>query len=211
MSNTINKLIIGLTGGIGSGKSAVSERFIAAGIKVVDADYASRVVVEKGQPALQKIAEHFGADILLEDGTLNRAMLREKIFATQSERKWLESLLHPLINEYIFSELASATTPYAILENPLLFETGQSERCDRILVIDVPVELQVQRVMARDNNPEEQVRAIINAQIPREERLSRADDVIENDKDLSHLDKETLALHQRYLKLAEAHDANSNS
>lgn len=211
MSHSINKLIIGLTGGIGSGKSAVSERFVAMGIKVVDADYASRVVVEKGQPALAKIAEHFGADILLEDGTLNRAMLREKIFATPEERKWLESLLHPLINEYIFSELANATTPYAILENPLLFETGQSERCDRILVIDVPVELQVQRVMARDDNPEEQVRAIIKAQIPREERLSRADDVIENDKDLSHLDKETLALHQTYLKLAEAHDANSKA
>ena len=196
------KLIIGLTGGIGSGKSAVSERFVAVGVKVVDADYASRVVVEKGQPALKKIAEHFGADILLDDGTLNRAALREKIFATQSERKWLESLLHPLINQYIFSELASATTPYAILENPLLFETGQAERCDRVLVVDVSVELQVQRVMARDDNPEAQVRAIIEAQLPREERLKRADDVIVNDKDLAHLDRETKRLHAAYLELA---------
>lgn len=196
------KLIVGLTGGIGSGKSAVSERFVAAGIKVVDADYASRVVVEKGQPALAQIAEHFGADILQDDGTLNRAMLREKIFAEPTERKWLEALLHPLINQYIFSELASATTPYAILENPLLFETGQSERCHRILVVDVPVELQVQRVMARDNNPEDQVRAIIKAQIPRDDRIARADDIIVNDQDLAHLDTETARLHQSYLALA---------
>jgi len=202
----LGKLIVGLTGGIGSGKSAVSERFKAAGVKVVDADYASRVVVEKGQPALKKIAEHFGADILLDDGTLNRALLREKIFATEAERKWLESLLHPLINQYIFSELASATTPYAILENPLLFETGQAERCNRILVVDVPVELQVKRVMARDNNPEEQVRAIIKAQIPREDRVARADDIIVNDQDLEHLDRETERLHQSYLALAEKDD-----
>jgi len=204
-TSSIDKLIIGLTGGIGSGKSAVSERFVAAGIKVVDADYASRVVVEKGQPALDKIAEHFGAEILLEDGTLNRAGLREKIFATPSERKWLEALLHPLINQYIFAELANATTAYAILENPLLFETGQAERCDRILVVDVPVELQVERVMARDNNPEKQVRAIIDAQIPRQERLKRADDVIVNDKDLAHLDAETTRLHQSYLQLSKTH------
>lgn len=196
------KLIVGLTGGIGSGKSAVSERFKAAGIKVVDADYASRVVVEKGQPALAQIAEHFGADILQADGTLDRAALREKIFATLDERKWLEALLHPLINAYIFSELASAETAYAILENPLLFETGQSERCDRILVVDVPVEVQVQRVMARDNNPEAQVRSIIAAQISREDRLARADDVIVNDQDLDHLDRETARLHSQYLELA---------
>lgn len=199
-----NKLIIGLTGGIGSGKSAVSERFQAAGIKVVDADYASRVVVEKGQPALARIAEHFGADILQADGTLDRAALREKIFAATEERKWLEGLLHPLINAYIFSELASAETPYAILENPLLFETGQSERCNRILVVDVPVDVQVERVMARDNNPEAQVRAIIAAQISREDRLARADDVIVNDKDLEHLDEETARLHSEYLELANA-------
>ena len=198
-----DKLIVGLTGGIGSGKSAVSERFRALGIKVVDADYASRVVVEKGQPALAQIAEHFGADILLEDGGLNRALLREKIFAEESERRWLESLLHPLINKYIFDELASAETAYAMLENPLLFETNQADRCQRILVVDVPVELQVKRVMQRDNNPEEQVRAIIAAQISREDRLARADDVIVNDKDLKHLDAETARLHALYLQQAE--------
>ncbi|MEM7220121.1 MAG: dephospho-CoA kinase [Pseudomonadota bacterium] len=193
-------LIVGLTGGIGSGKSAVSERFEAKGIRVVDADIASRVVVEKGRPALAAIAEHFGEGILQEDGTLDRAKLREKIFADPSERKWLESLLHPLINEYIFSELAKAESPYAILANPLLFETGQEQRCDRVLVVDVPVELQVKRTMERDGNSEEQVRAIIAAQIPRDDRLARADDVVENDKDLTHLDLEVYRLHAEYLK-----------
>ena len=109
--NKKQKLIVGLTGGIGSGKSAVSERFVAAGIKVVDADYASRVVVEKGQPALAEIASHFGADILQDDGTLNRAMLREKIFAEPTERKWLEALLHPLINQYIFDLTSKELIP----------------------------------------------------------------------------------------------------
>ena len=199
---TQNRLIIGLTGGIGSGKSAVSDRFADHGIKIVDADIASRVVVEPGKPALRKIAEHFGANILQDDGGLNRAALREKIFADPSERKWLESLLHPLINEYLFSELASAESVYAILANPLLFETQQDKACTRILVVDVPVELQVSRTVARDNNSPEQVKAIIAAQISREDRLARADDVILNDRDLAHLDQETQRLHQSYCALA---------
>ena len=199
---TQNRLIIGLTGGIGSGKSAVSDRFADLGIKIVDAGIASRVVVEPGKPALGKIAEHFGANILQDDGGLNRAALREKIFADPSERKWLESLLHPLINEYLFSELASAQSVYAILANPLLFETQQDKACTRILVVDVPVELQVSRTVARDNNSPEQVKAIIAAQISRDDRLAKADDVILNDRDLAHLDHETQRLHESYCALA---------
>ena len=202
------RLTIGLTGGIGSGKSAVSDRFGALGIKIVDADIASRVVVEKGRPALAAIAEHFGGNIiLLEDGTLNRAGLREKIFADPAERQWLERLLHPLINQYLYDELASAESAYAILTNPLLLETHQDAACDRILVVDVPVELQVSRTMARDNNSEEQVRNIIKAQIAREDRLARADDVIVNDQDLAHLDAETARLHAQYLSLADTREA----
>ena len=197
-----DKLIIGLTGGIGSGKSAVSDRFAALGIKIVDADIASRVVVEPGKPALTEIMSHFGAEILQADGGLNRALLREKIFATPAERKWLETLLHPLINEYIFTELAQAQSAYAILANPLLFETQQDKACDRVLVIDVPVELQISRTTARDNNSESQVRAIIDAQISREDRLARADDVIVNDQTLTHLDTETMRLHDHYIELA---------
>jgi dephospho-CoA kinase len=196
-------MIVGLTGGIGSGKTAVSDRFAASGIKIVDADIASRVVVEHGQPALAQIAEHFGADILQSDGTLDRASLREKIFATPSERRWLEQLLHPLINEYVFAELDNAESDYAMLTNPLLFETGHYKRCKRILVVDVPVELQVQRTVQRDSNSESQVRAIIAAQISREDRLAKADDVIVNDKDLIHLDIEVERLHAKYLALVE--------
>ena len=198
-----SKMIVGLTGGIGSGKTAVSDRFAALGIKIVDADIASRVVVEHGKPALAQIAEHFGADILQTDGTLDRASLREKIFATPSKRHWLEQLLHPLINEYVFAELDNAESDYAMLTNPLLFETGHYKRCKRILVVDVPVELQVQRTVQRDSNSESQVRAIIAAQISREDRLAKADDVIVNDKDLVHLDSEVERLHTKYLALVK--------
>jgi dephospho-CoA kinase len=194
--------VVGLTGGIGSGKSAVSERFAALGIKVVDADLASRVVVEPGQPALLRIAEHFGAELITTEGSLDRAALRAKVFADEGERRWLEQLLHPLINAYIKSELDSAESPYAILAHPILVETGQTRICNRVLVVDVPEEVQLQRTMARDNNSEEQVRNIMAAQATREQRLAAADDVIVNDQDLEHLDREVARLHAEYLRLA---------
>jgi len=196
--------VVGLTGGIGSGKSAVSERFAALGIKVVDADVASRVVVEPGQPALLRIAEHFGAELITAEGSLDRAALRAKVFADDGERRWLEQLLHPLINAYIRKELDSAESPYAMLAHPILIETGQTRICNRVLVVDVPEEVQLQRTMARDNNSEEQVRNIMAAQATREQRLAAADDVIVNDKDLDHLDREVARLHAEYLRLAGA-------
>lgn len=196
--------VVGLTGGIGSGKSAVSERFAALGIKVVDADVASRVVVEPGQPALLRIAEHFGAELITAEGSLDRAALRAKVFADEGERRWLEQLLHPLINAYIKSELDSAESPYAMLAHPILVETGQTRICNRVLVVDVPEEVQLQRTMARDNNSEEQVRNIMSAQATREQRLAAADDVIVNDQDLEHLDREVARLHAEYLRLAGA-------
>lgn len=197
--------VVGLTGGIGSGKSAVSDRFAALGIKVVDADIASRVVVEPGQPALAAIAEHFGAELIDASGALDRAELRKRVFAEESERRWLEQLLHPLINEYIAAQLASATSAYAILAHPLLVETGQTRICSRVLAVDVPEALQLQRTMARDNNSEEQVRSIMDAQASRKDRLAAADDVIENDRDLDHLDQEVARLHKQYVDLAGAH------
>ena len=196
--------VVGLTGGIGSGKSAVSERFEALGIKIVDADVASRVVVERGQPALAKIAEHFGAELITPEGDLDRAALRQKVFADEGERRWLEQLLHPLINAYLRTELDSAESPYAILAHPILVETGQNAICDRVLVVDVPEAVQLERTMARDNNTEEQVRNIMAAQASREERLAAADDVIVNDQDLAHLDRDTQRLHRDYLELAAA-------
>lgn len=198
----MSKLVIGITGGIGSGKTAVSDRFQALGITVIDADVASRVVVEPGRPALAAIAEHFGAGVLNDDGTLNRAELRKQVFADADERRWLEQLTHPLINEYLREELAKAESPYAILVSPLLAETGQSRFCQRILVVDVPVEVQVARTMSRDANDEAQVRAIIAAQASREQRLALADDVIVNDQGLDHIDAEVQRLHQIYLEMA---------
>ena len=196
-------LIIGLTGGIGSGKTAASDHFQQLGITIVDADVASRTVVEPGKPALNKIAERFGAEMILQDGGINRALLRTRVFATEEDRLWLEALLHPLISEEITQGLQNSTSPYSILVSPLLLETTQSDFVARVLVIDVPVDLQVERTMTRDNNSEEQVRAIVAAQSDRQQRLSKADDVIVNDQDLSHLHQQVEQLHKSYLKLAE--------
>ena len=201
--------VIGLTGGIGSGKSAVSDRFAQHGITIVDADVASRVVVEPGRPALTRIAEHFGAELITSSGTLDRALLRSKVFSSEQERKWLEALLHPLIAEEIQSGLANSRSPYTVLVSPLLLETTQHSYVDRILVVDVPVELQLRRTMARDNNSESQVRAIIAAQMARDTRRSRADDLISNDGSLEQLQQQVDTLHQRYLALAAAKAAGA--
>lgn len=201
-------LVIGITGGIGSGKTAVSDRFAARGIAVVDADLASRVVVEPDRPALAAIREHFGDEVIADDGSLDRAALRGKVFADPAERRWLEQLLHPLIGEELRSGLQVATSPYAVLVSPLLFEAGQISLADRVLVVDVPEDLQVERTAARDGNSAEQVRAIMAAQADRETRLARADDVIVNDGGLDELDAAVETLHQSYLKLAPARSAS---
>lgn len=198
----MSKFVVGLTGGIGSGKTAVSDRFQALGIVIVDADIASRVVVEPGKPALQEIQKHFGATIIQADGSLDRAALREKVFKDEQERKWLEQLLHPLINEQIRKELSTSSSPYTILVSPLLIETGQFRFTHRILVVDVPLEKQVERTMVRDNNSEEQVRNIIKAQTSRDERVASADDIILNDGDLDKLDKSVADLHAKYSAMA---------
>ena len=195
-------MIIGLTGGIGSGKSAAADRFGHHGITIADADLASRAVVEPGQPALAAIAEHFGSDILQADGSLDRTALRHLVFADTEQRKWLQSLLHPRINAWLRNKIENATSSYAILANPLLFETQQQKWCTRSLVIDVPEALQLSRTMQRDNNTEEQVRNIMKAQMSRSDRLAIADDVIVNDGDLAHLKRQVDELHQRYLTLA---------
>lgn len=196
--------VVGITGGIGSGKTAASDRFAGLGIAIIDADLASRAVVEPGQPALVAIAEHYGEHVIGPDGSLDRRALRDIVFADPDQRRWLEQLTHPLINAWLVEHLAAATSPYAMLASPLLAETGQSRYCQRVLVVDVPVELQVKRTMARDSSDEAQVRAIIAAQASREERLAMADDVIVNDQDLAHLDQEVARLHADYLRFAQA-------
>ena len=193
--------ILGLTGGIGSGKSAAAERFVELGVHLVDADQAARWVVEPGRPALASIVERFGAGVLLEDGQLDRAALRQQIFADPAQRQWLEQLLHPLIGQEIFSYLAKAETPYAVYISPLLIESGQYRKTQRILVIDAPPELQVQRTLLRDNTSAEHVQAILKAQVGRVERLRHADDVVVNDRDVPTLHAEIDRLHHFYLTL----------
>ena len=196
-------LVVGVTGGIGSGKSAVTDRFENLGITVVDADLAARVIVEPGRPALDAIAEHFGKEIIQPDGSLDRAALRKRVFADPDERKWLEQLTHPLIGEEILAQLESAASPYVILSSPLLLETTQNALADLIVVVDVPEEVQLSRTMARDDNDESQVRRIMAAQMARTERLEKADIVIDNSKPLEALDAVVAELHKEFLARAE--------
>ncbi len=195
--------VVGLTGGIGSGKSAVSEGFARRGIVIADADVAARVVVEPGCPALGSITARHGRGILNSDGTLDRKALREVVFAHEEERLWLEALLHPLIGDELQRRLSQASSPYAMLVTPLLQETGQVRLVDRVLVVDAPEEVRVRRTLARDGGDESTVRAIITAQMSNDRRLAMADDVIMNDSDFAHLDEQVERLHQRYMDLAE--------
>lgn len=196
------RYVVGLTGGIGSGKSVVSDRFQALGVTVADADVASRAVVAPGTPAVAAIAEHFGQDVLQADGSLDRAALRARVFADPEARRWLEALTHPLIGAWFHEHLNAGDSPYSLLVNPILIESGQIRQCHRVLVVDAPESAQLQRTMDRDGNTETQVQAIMAAQVDRQKRLAAADDVIVNDRDLAHLDAEVRRLHAQYLELA---------
>ena len=194
-------LIVGLTGGIGSGKSVVSDLFESFGVDVLDADVAAREVVKPGKPSLYKIEEHFGKDILTSRGELNRRKLREIIFSNESEKLWLEACLHPVIEQHLTQEMKSCSGPYTLLVSPLLLETQQYNLCSRILVIDVLEELQIKRACERDKVDEAQVKEIILSQKSREDRLIKADDVLTNNGSLEELRKDVFSLHENYLKL----------
>jgi dephospho-CoA kinase len=200
--------IVGLTGGIGCGKSTVAAAFKSLGIQSVDADYASRAVVQPGMPALKDISDRFGRDIILADGQLDRAKLRKIIFQNMSEKTWLETLLHPLILNRIVEQLGLATSPYALLESPLLFEADQDELVDTVLLVDLPVPLQLQRAALRDDNDPAQIQSIIDSQMSREEKLTRAEWVFDN-----ALNQETIAdrvdlLHATFLALTNTSKEN---
>ena len=194
--------VVGITGGIGSGKSAVTSRLEQHGITVVDADVVAREVVEPGTPVLAAIAEHFGEHILQPNGALDRAALRKIVFENPAEREWLESVTHPAIREAIAAQLTAATSPYVVLSSPLLLEAGQNAFAQHVVVVDVPEEVQLSRTCARDNNDEVLVRNIMAAQLPRAERCARADEVIDNNGSLEALQQAVDALHQRLLALA---------
>ncbi len=193
-------MIVGLTGGIGSGKSTVARAFGSLGIGWVDADDVAREVVMPGEPALAAIREHFGNDVLHADGTLNRAALRSIVFDNPVERKWLESVTHPRVRERILVHLErlQRQSPYVLLVSPLLFESGQDKLVDRTVVVDVPLELQLSRTRARDDVSEAQVHAILAAQLPREERLTKANDVIDNSGDHASMMQQVTQLDQHY-------------
>ena len=195
--------IVGLTGGIGSGKSVVSNKFLSLHINVNDADIASRKIVEPGQPALVEIENHFGSDILTKEGFLNRGKLREVIFSDPKEKKWLESILHPKIREYLVQEIEGSSSPYSILVSPLLLETNQYQLCSRILLVDVPRGIQVKRTVLRDKVPESQIEKIILSQMDREKRLEKADDVLLNTGTVLELEEQVLELHKKYLQMLE--------
>lgn len=196
--------VLGVTGGIGSGKTAATDHFQALGITVVDADLASRLIVEPGRPALIAIQEHFGTVVITKEGLLDRRALRAIIFADNEQRRWLEALTHPLIAEEIVHQIQSSRSAYTVLSSPLLLESQQHQWVNRILVIDVPESVQVSRTVGRDSTTEDSVRAIMAAQISRSDRLNRADDIIVNDQDLAHLYGAIDSLHERYLALAKA-------
>jgi dephospho-CoA kinase len=197
-------LVVGITGGIGSGKSAVTKLFEQFGITVVDADLVARVVVEPGKPALAAIADHFGSEILQKDGYLDRAALRSRVFSDENERRWLEHLTHPLIGQEIVDQIQASRSLYTILSSPLLLDTAQKALVDCVVVVDAPEDLQLQRTVARDSNEEAQVRRIMAAQMKRADRAEQADIVIDNGGALADLVTQVDELHKEFLLRAEA-------
>lgn len=202
------KFIIGLTGGIGSGKTAVSDYFSILGIDIIDADVISHAITAKGSPILDKLAEAFGRDIIV-DGELDRSRLRQLVFGDPAKLATLNAITHPAIRQRIKDELDHANTPYAILSAPLLLESikgddkGLTAFCDRILVVDVPPDVQIERASQRDGQTADGIRAIMAKQIDRPSRLALADDVVDNSGGLGELYAQLDTLHAFYLKLSE--------
>ncbi|MEZ8512193.1 dephospho-CoA kinase [Vibrio splendidus] len=196
-------IIIGLSGGIASGKTTVANLFNEHfNIDIVDADIVAREVVAVGSDGLKQITDHFGDAILLEDGALNRSKLRELIFSDPTEKQWLNDLLHPMIRNKIDSDLSKVTSPYGLLVAPLLVENQMQSMADRVLIVDVPTEVQIERTMSRDNVSREQVASILKSQASREQRLAVADDVIKNHTKNQELLPQITDLHQKYLAIS---------
>ena len=198
-------LRVGITGGIGSGKTALTDWLATQSIVIVDADLAARVVVGPGQPALAKITEAFGAEFLLPDGQLDRAALRQRVFRDENQRKALEAITHPRIRDELVRQMTVADSPYVVLSSPLLLENSQSDMVDISVVVDVPEMLQIERTMARDQNNRQLVEQIMAAQLDRETRIARSDIVIDNSTSLDALYERAAVLHETLLARAAAH------
>ena len=198
-------LVVGLTGGIGSGKTQVSDQLANKGITIVDADVVAREVVEPGMPALAAIADHFGSHVLDDQGQLRRDQLRQIIFADESAKAWLEGLLHPLIRQSILQQLHGTQGPYVVLVSPLLLETNQREIPNLIVVVDAEPEQQVSRASQRDNNSSSQIEAIMAKQMDRRQRQQQGDIMLDNSGDLSYLQQQVDQLHLQLLDRAKQH------
>jgi len=195
--------VVGLTGGIASGKTTVANLIAAKGISLVDADIVARKVVAIGSNGLAQISAHFGEQILLDDGSLNRALLREKIFSDSTNKQWLNNLLHPMIRAELLAQLAASKSLYTLLVVPLLVENNLTTLCDHVLVVDVKEQVQIDRTIFRDKVSLQQAKSILQSQATREERLAAADSVVENN-DRQQLEQDVAVLHQKFLELATA-------
>jgi len=196
------RFVVGLTGGICSGKTTVANLFCRQGIEIIDADEISHALVKAGTPALEFIIEHFGSSITDAEGNLDRKQLRELVFADNAEKEWLENLLHPLVRQEIQRQVAASSSQYVIIVVPLLLESENYSDVDRILVIDVPEDVQLERIKKRDGSSETLARSMMDAQMKREGRLESADDVISNNSSMDSLEKQVKNLHHQYLQLS---------
>ena len=194
---------VGLTGGIGCGKSTVSDIFVSLGVPVIDSDVIAREVVAPGEVGLKQIVAHFGEQIVNTDGTLNRQKLRDTVFDNSDARKALETILHPLIRKRSNEQLENLNSSYAILSIPLLIENNLTNTVDRVLVVDCSEQTQIKRICARDNISRDQAKAILAAQCERNQRLNVADDIIDNDLPLAELRNKVESLHHGYLSLSK--------
>jgi dephospho-CoA kinase len=198
-------LVVGLTGGIGSGKTTVANGFSALGVPVIDTDKLARELVEPGQPALDEIISTFGSEAISANGQLDRDYMRQLIFTDNSRKSQLEAILHPRIRQRVRTLLADIRSPYCIVVIPLLLETGQTDLVDRILVVDAPEKEQLTRVAARDSLSDNAIKAIIRSQVDRNTRLAAADDIIVNDRGMSELTGHIRKLHRHYMDIAHDH------
>ena len=197
-------LIVGLTGGVGSGKSTAADMFAHRGIPVVDTDVIAHDLVQANAPAFNEIVAAFGQDILLEDGQLDRKRLRTLVFSQAEKRTCLERILHPRIRAEVRRQLALLDNEYCVVVIPLLFETAGYDFLDRILVVDTAEDTQLSRAASRDGVNREEVMAIIKSQVSRAVRIEGADDVIQNNGDIAMLESQVAALHEKYLSLAKS-------